>query len=165
MGVKCVVEGHGCSKIVASLHETVTLEVCNGDTLVLESSSSVSMGITFIISLALLLALFVRFSVQYSSTVNLLDSNLLSCQDESEGKFANQGVGKAVLVGSISGYVQRLGFEGESPRKRVEICYKQVTLGGFDLPSVRGLLLLWVTINQELKSNGLHTFGLGFKTQ
>ena len=45
----------------------------------------------------------------------------------------------------------------------MEICYKQVTLGGFDLPSVRGLLLLCVTINQELKSNGLHTFGLGFK--
>ena len=79
MGVKCVVERHGCSKIVASLHETVTLEVCNGDTLVIESSSYVSIGVTFIISLALLLALFVRFSVQYSSTVNLLDSNLLSC--------------------------------------------------------------------------------------
>ena len=79
MGVKCVVERHGCSKIVASLHETVTLEVCNGDTLVIESSSYVSIGVTFIISSALLLALFVRFSVEYSSMVNLLDSNLLSC--------------------------------------------------------------------------------------
>ena len=79
MGVKCVVERHGCSKIVASLHETVTLEVCNGDTIVIESSSYVSIGVTFIISLALLLALFMRFFVEYSSMVNLLDSNLLSC--------------------------------------------------------------------------------------
>ena len=79
MGVKCVVERHGCSKIVASLHETVTLEVCNGDTLVIESSSYVSIGVTFIISPTLLLALFMRFSVEYSSMVNLLDSNLLSC--------------------------------------------------------------------------------------
>ena len=65
MGVKCVVEGHGCSKIVALLHETVTLEVCNGETLVLESSSSVSIGVTFIISPALLLALSVRFFIEY----------------------------------------------------------------------------------------------------
>ena len=67
----CVVEGHGCSKIVASLHETVTLEVCNGDTLVLEQSSSILTGVTFIISPTLLLALSVRFFVEYSSMVNL----------------------------------------------------------------------------------------------
>ena len=79
MGVKCVVEGHGCSKIVALLHETVTLEVCNGETLVLESSSFVSASVTFIISIVVLLAPFVRSSVEYSSMVNLLDSNLLSC--------------------------------------------------------------------------------------
>ena len=89
MGVKCVVEGHGCSKIVALLHEIVTLEVCNGDTLVLESLSSVSIGVTFIISPALLLALSVRFFIEYSSMVNLLDSNLLSYWDESESRFAN----------------------------------------------------------------------------
>ena len=41
MGEICVVEGHGCSKIVASLHEIVTLEMCKADTLVLESSSFV----------------------------------------------------------------------------------------------------------------------------
>ena len=72
----CVVEGHGCSKIVASLHETVTLEVCKVATLVLESSSSVSVGVTFIISTVILLASSVRSSVEYSSMVNLLDSDL-----------------------------------------------------------------------------------------
>ena len=76
MGVKCVVERHGCSKIVASLHETVTLEVCKVDMLVLEPSSSVSAGVTFIISTAVLLAPFVRSSVEYSSMVNLLDNDL-----------------------------------------------------------------------------------------
>ena len=45
----------------------------------------------------------------------------------------------------------------------MEICSKQVTLGGFDLPSVCGLLLLRVTINHGPKSNGLHTSGLDFK--
>ena len=71
MGVKCVVEGHDCSKMVASLHETVTLELCNGDTLVLESLSPILMGVTFIISPALLLALSMRFFVEYLSMVNL----------------------------------------------------------------------------------------------
>ena len=72
----CVVEGHGCSKIVALLHETVTLEVCKVATLVLESSSSVLVGVTFIISTVILLASSVRSSVEYSSMVNLLDSDL-----------------------------------------------------------------------------------------
>ena len=76
MGEIRVMEGHGCSKIMASLHETVTLEVCKVDTLVLESTSSVSAGVTFIISTAVLLAPFVRSSVEYSSKVNLLDSDL-----------------------------------------------------------------------------------------
>ena len=76
MGEIRVMEGHGCSKIVASLHETVTLEVCKVDTLVLESSSFVSAGVTFIISTVVLLAPFVRSSVEYSSMVNLFDSNL-----------------------------------------------------------------------------------------
>ena len=76
MGEICVMEGHGCSKIVALLHETVTLEVCKVDTLVLESSSFVSAGVTFIISTVVLLAPFVRSSVEYSSMVNPLDSDL-----------------------------------------------------------------------------------------
>ena len=105
MGVKCVVEGHGCSKIVVSLHETVTLEVCNGDTLVLESLSSVLTGVTFIISSALLLALSVKFFVEYLSMVNLQDNDLLSCWDESEGRFANWGVREAVLGDDVGGYV------------------------------------------------------------
>ena len=72
----CVVEGHGCSTIVASLHETVTLEVCKVATLVLELSSSVSVGVTFIISTVILLASSARSSVEYSSMVNLLDNDL-----------------------------------------------------------------------------------------
>ena len=76
MGEICVVEGHGCSKIVASLHETVTLEVCKADTLVLESSSFVSKGVTFTISIMVLLAPIVRSSVEYSNMVNLFNSNL-----------------------------------------------------------------------------------------
>ena len=72
----CVVEGHGCFKIAASLYETVTLEVCKVATLVLESSSSVLVGVTFIISTVILLASSVRSSVEYSSMVNLLDSDL-----------------------------------------------------------------------------------------
>lgn len=86
MGVMCVVEGHGCSKIVASLHDTVTLKVFNGDTLVLESSSSVSKSVTFIISPALLLALSIRSSIEYLSMVNLLDIDLLNYLDETEGR-------------------------------------------------------------------------------
>ena len=76
MGEICVMEGHGCSKIVALLHETVTLEVCKVDTLVLESSSSVSASVTFIISNAVLLTPFVRSSIEYSSMVNLLNNDL-----------------------------------------------------------------------------------------
>ena len=38
------------------------------------------------------------------------------------------------------------------------------TLGGFDLPSVRDLLLLRFTINHGPKTDGLPTTGLGFKT-
>ena len=76
MGEIRVMEGHGCSKIVASLHETVTLEVCKVDTLVLESSSSVSASVTFIISNAVLLTPFVRSSIEYSSMVNLLNNDL-----------------------------------------------------------------------------------------
>lgn len=72
----CEVEGHGCPKIVASLHETVTLEVYEVATLVLESSSTASTGVTFVISTAVLLASSVRSSVEYSSKVNLLDSDL-----------------------------------------------------------------------------------------
>ena len=76
MGEICVMEGHGCSKIVALLHETVTLEVCKVDTLVLESSSSVSASVTFIISNAVLLTPFVRSSIECSSIVNLLNNDL-----------------------------------------------------------------------------------------
>ena len=76
MGEIRVMEGHGCSKIVALLHETVTLEVCKVDTLVLESSSSVSASVTFIISNAVLLTPFVRSSIEYSSMVNLLNNDL-----------------------------------------------------------------------------------------
>ena len=45
----------------------------------------------------------------------------------------------------------------------MEICSKQDTQGGFDLPYVRGFLLLRVTINHGSKLDGLHTSGLGFK--
>ena len=76
MGEIRVIEGHGCSKLVALLHETVTLEVCKVDTLVLESSSSVSASVTFIISNAVLLTPFVRSSIECSSIVNLLNNDL-----------------------------------------------------------------------------------------
>ena len=76
MGEIRVMEWHGCSKIVALLHETVTLEVCKVNTLVLESSSSVSASVTFIISNAVLLTPFVRSSIEYSSMVNLLNNDL-----------------------------------------------------------------------------------------